>query len=76
MKTWLQHSLHLLNLWRRVGGRFSFFFRIYETYCWQPFLRPWLGLKSKRVFFTSANQKEWTSKCAHWSSTMSRRTEL
>ena len=57
MKTWLQHFLHPLNLWCRVGGKFTFFFRVYETYCWQPFLRPWLGPKNKRVFLYFSEPK-------------------
>ena len=57
MKTWLQHFLHPLNLWCRVGGKFTFFFRVYETYCWQPFLRPWLGPKNKRVILYFSEPK-------------------
>ena len=43
MRTWLQHSLNPLNLWSRLGGRFTFAFRLYEAYCWQPILRRMLG---------------------------------
>jgi hypothetical protein len=57
MKTWLQHSLHPLNLWCRVGGRFTFFFRVYEIYCWRPFLRRWLDRKDKRGRLYFSEQK-------------------
>jgi endogenous inhibitor of DNA gyrase (YacG/DUF329 family) len=43
MKTKLQHLLHPLNLWCRLKGNFVAIFRLYEVYCWQPFLRKWLN---------------------------------
>ena len=42
----LQHLLHPLNLWSRLGGRWIKCFRLYETYLWQPILRRWLNNKS------------------------------
>jgi hypothetical protein len=57
MKTWLQHSLHPLNLWCRVGGRFTSFFKVYETCCWQPFLRRWLDPKDRRVMLYFSGSK-------------------
>ena len=57
MKTWLQHSLHPLNLWCRVDGRFTFFFRVYETCCWQPFLRWWFDHKGKRAHLYFSGSK-------------------
>jgi hypothetical protein len=43
MKKYLQHLLHPLNLWSRLGGKFTTAFKFYEDYCWQPFLRRWLN---------------------------------
>ena len=43
MKTKLQHFLHPLNLWCRFKGSFRAVFKIYEDYCWQPFVRRWLN---------------------------------
>ena len=42
MKTELQHLLNPLNLWSRFGGNFTQVFKLYETYCWNLFLRKWL----------------------------------
>lgn len=42
MKAELQHILNPLNLWSRFGGNFTQVFKLYETYCWDPFLRKWL----------------------------------
>ena len=38
MKAELQHILNPL----RFGGNFTRVFKLYETYCWDPFLRKWL----------------------------------
>jgi hypothetical protein len=43
MKTDLQHILNPLKLWSRFGGNFTQVFKLYETYCWKPFLRRWLS---------------------------------
>ena len=39
MKARLQHFLHPLNLWCRVGGNASWCFKLYEKWVWQPLLR-------------------------------------
>jgi len=43
MKAELQHIFNPLNLWSRFGGNFTQVFKLYETYCWDPFLRKWLS---------------------------------
>ncbi|UCF02996.1 MAG: hypothetical protein JSV14_04925 [Deltaproteobacteria bacterium] len=58
MKTRLQHFFHPLNLWCRVGGKFTFAFRLYETYCWQPVLRRWLGASNGKEIYFSSGDKE------------------
>jgi hypothetical protein len=35
----LQHYLNPVNLWSRLGGRFTPLFKLYEGYLWQPLLR-------------------------------------
>lgn len=39
----LQHALHPLNVWCRLGGRYVPLFRFYERYLWNGFLRPLLN---------------------------------
>ena len=58
MRTRLQHFLHPLNLWCRVGGKFTFAFRLYETYCWQPVLRRWLGYINGGEIYLFSSGKE------------------
>ena len=43
MKARLQHFLHPLNLWCRVGGHASWCFKLYENWLWQPLLRELLS---------------------------------
>ncbi|MGD8255178.1 MAG: hypothetical protein PVF10_14185 [Syntrophobacterales bacterium] len=57
MKTRLQHFFHPLNLWCRVGGKFTFAFRLYEMYCWRPVLRRWLGSSNGRHIYFSGGDK-------------------
>ena len=45
MRIWLQHYFHPMNLWSQLGGRYRLFFKLYERYLWQPFLRHWLNGK-------------------------------
>jgi hypothetical protein len=63
MKTRLQHFFHPLNLWCRVGGKFTFAFRLYETYCWQPVLRRWLGNGNGREIHLFSGDKD-ADKCS------------
>lgn len=56
MRTWLQHSLNPLNLWSRLGGKFTFAFRLYETYCWEPILRRLLGQNGNNGTHFSGNR--------------------
>jgi hypothetical protein len=58
MKTQMQHFFHPLNLWCRVGGKFTFVFRLYETCFWQPFLRRWFGLTNTRDTYFLRGDKE------------------
>jgi hypothetical protein len=39
IKVRLQHLLHPLRLWHQLGGKFTPISKLYERYCWQPFLR-------------------------------------
>lgn len=43
MKAMLQHFLHPLNLWCRVGGNARWCFKFYEKWLWQPLLRELLS---------------------------------
>lgn len=43
MRVWLWLLLYPLNLWNRFGGNCTKFFKLYERFCWQPFLRRWLN---------------------------------
>jgi hypothetical protein len=48
LRKWLQHHLHPLNLWCRVGGRFTNVCKIYEKHFWQPYLRRLVGGSSSK----------------------------
>ena len=39
IRTKLQHLLHPVNLWCRIGGHAAWCFRMYEKWVWQPLLR-------------------------------------
>jgi hypothetical protein len=43
VRTWLQHALHPLNVWCRIGGRATKMCRFYERLIWQPCLRRLFG---------------------------------
>ncbi|PNV85787.1 MAG: hypothetical protein C0610_09995 [Desulfobacteraceae bacterium] len=43
MKSRLQHFLHPLNLWCRIGGHARWCFKLYEKWLWQPLLRELLS---------------------------------
>ena len=45
---WLQHHLHPLNIWCRIGGRCTNICRIYEKCFWQPYLRRLFGGASNK----------------------------
>ena len=45
MRIWIQHYFHPVNLWSQLGGRYRLFFKLYERYLWQAFLRKWLNGK-------------------------------
>jgi hypothetical protein len=47
MKTGLQHFFHPLHLWCLCGGQGIRYFRLYERWVWQPFMRCLLKEKSK-----------------------------
>jgi hypothetical protein len=53
MKLLLQHLLHPLNLWCRLGGRCGWFFRLYEKNLWKPLLRRCFTSKASSALFKS-----------------------
>jgi hypothetical protein len=65
MKTQMQHFFHPLNLWCRVGGKFTPVFWLYEKYVWQPFLRRWFGLANNRdSYFLRGDKKADKGACS------------
>ena len=47
MKRRLQHFFHPLHLWCLCGGHGIRYFRLYETWIWQPLVRRVLREKSR-----------------------------
>jgi hypothetical protein len=56
MKTWLQHHLHPMHLWSRLGSNCLKCFKQYEAHIWQPLLRRWLQGGLLGVFFQKRSE--------------------
>lgn len=50
MRIWtkLEHLLHPLNIWCRLGGRQIRVFQFYETYIWKPIVRVLLNKRRRK----------------------------